>query len=118
MGRSMGLIDGQEAAGSTEKIKLGWGMIAACLMWRQAGLGRTNGCCKSEWDAEPEEAAQQVAAHRGRGARSDGALPVCLNSAKTGSAPCILLSRALEQQSCPPQINNNAHSMDAFQYWC
>ena len=38
----------------------------------------TDGGGEGEGDAEPEEAAQQVAAHRGGGPRSDGALPVRL----------------------------------------
>ena len=46
----------------------------------QAALDRTDGCSKSEGDAEPQESAQQVSAHRGRGARSNGTLPVCLSN--------------------------------------
>lgn len=48
-------------------------------------MNRTDGGSKGEGDAEPQEAAQQVTAHRSRGACSDGALPVCLGSAETGS---------------------------------
>ena len=38
----------------------------------------TDGGGEGEGDAEPEEAAQEVAAHRGGRPRSDGALPVRL----------------------------------------
>ena len=86
-----------------------------CLIGRHAAAERTNGCSKGKWDAEPQEAAQQVPAHRGGGACSNGALPVCLSSARAGSQHYIASLQPPKQcravmETTPGQFGTNEPS--------
>ena len=53
-------------------------MQLPCVIYRGWSSKPTDGGGEGERDAEPEEAAQEVAAHGGRRPRCDGALPVRL----------------------------------------